>query len=80
VDQQVIGYGRVEYFVALGTNFKQGLYSEDNPPTAFIIPYVLAIISPIPSFSIVSGGGFVRYKLNSGGSLAKPEVVDANDV
>lgn len=64
----------------IDTEFLQDRYAGENSPSPYLRPHVLAIISPIPRFSKVADGAFVRYKLNSNDALASPEVIDANDV
>lgn len=80
VDEQTTGYGRVEFFVVIDTEFLQELFAGENSPSPYLRPHVLAIISPIPRFSKVSEGAFVRFELNANGTLASPEIIDANDV
>ncbi|CAE6484279.1 unnamed protein product [Rhizoctonia solani] len=79
VDEPVIGYGRVEYFLVLDADFIQSLYPDETPPPAlFLHPHALALVSPIPHFYTV-GHNFIRYKLNNG-KLQRPEVVDASAI
>lgn len=80
LDEQTTAYGRVEFFVVIDTDFLQEIYSGANSPSPYLRPHVLAIISPIPRFSKISNGDFVRYELNSNATLASPEVIDANDM
>ncbi|CUA70931.1 Elongator complex protein 1 [Rhizoctonia solani] len=85
VDEQTTGYGRVEFFVVIDTDFLEEIYNRNRRalPGPYTRPYILAILSPIPRFKKVSVGGFVRFELNAGGNndgLASAEIIDVNDI
>ncbi|KAG9077563.1 hypothetical protein FS749_010539 [Ceratobasidium sp. UAMH 11750] len=79
LDSQTLGYGRAEQFIIIDNDFLQNLASDLDIIVPFIEPIVLAIVSPIPTFSRTHDHNLINYRL-SGGQLANPEVIDTNDI
>ncbi|KAG8725988.1 hypothetical protein FRC12_023826 [Ceratobasidium sp. 428] len=79
VAQQTNGYGRVEQFIVIDADFLQEFYEGECPAAPFLDPIVVAVISPIPTFTKLEDGAVIEYQLNSG-KLAGPEIVDVADI
>ncbi|QRV74283.1 Transposase family tnp2 [Ceratobasidium sp. AG-Ba] len=77
-DEPVDGYGRVEMFIVVDTDFLQDV-CELNNVTPPLCPIVLSVISPIPNLKLHTDAKLIEYKL-IGKDLASVEVVDASDI
>ncbi|QRV98713.1 Transposase family Tnp2 protein [Ceratobasidium sp. AG-Ba] len=78
VEEAVEGYGRVELFLVVDTDFLQEICDAANviPP---VTPIVLAILSPIPHLKRHKDANIVEYKL-AGRKFLTTEVIDVTDV
>ncbi|QRV79766.1 Transposase family tnp2 [Ceratobasidium sp. AG-Ba] len=78
VEDAVEGYGRVELFIAIDTDFLQEI-AETTNRIPLLEPLVLAIISPIPHLKRHQDANLVEYKL-AGKDLMTSEVIDVRDI
>lgn len=75
-----MGYGQAEQFIVINTNFLKELSDIGSrliPPTN---PIVLAVVSPMLAFRHCTDINLVEYKLQAGGKLVNPEIIDAKHV
>ncbi|KAG8769521.1 hypothetical protein FRC12_004906 [Ceratobasidium sp. 428] len=75
--QQTEGYGQVQRFVVVDTNFLQDI--TNNVAAPILDPLVVAVIRPVPAWSLLRDANLITYNL-SGDKLANPEIVAADDI
>ncbi|QRV81410.1 Transposase family Tnp2 protein [Ceratobasidium sp. AG-Ba] len=78
VENSVEGFGRVDLFIVIDTNFLQAVCKPAGvePPTN---PLVLAAVLPIPHLRRHNDANIIEYKLQ-GKKLLPPEIIDVSDI
>ncbi|KAG9122347.1 hypothetical protein FRC07_001330 [Ceratobasidium sp. 392] len=76
LEQQTEGYGQIQRFVIVDANFLQDITDQAAP---ILDPLAVAVIQPIPAFSLLKDANLVTYTL-PGNKLANPEIVAADDI
>ncbi|QRV91937.1 Transposase family tnp2 [Ceratobasidium sp. AG-Ba] len=77
--EDTLGYGRVEQFIVVDTDFLQEVITQAgylNPP---LEPLILAVISPIPTFKKNREPGMVQFDMPNN-RHAPPEIVDVSAI